>query len=281
MAKQFTPTPEGGSLSENAPRPRSKGEKIFDDAVYTGLGGVATFILTIPVAHKFIFGSWKGVIDKGTKWLTDTKPMQILPTGLRHKLSKSLVTSSILMQGGNLMLLPIAWAEHYKVRIVRGLNTMLGDETDPALIEEAPKQSLGNLFVARMKALGVVFASFFTAELLFEKPLERFNHACGRALSGFTGRATHINLKPGMIHNGVEITEKTRAMSKTYEYGLLGGLDIFATAAATTLLYEGSRDSAKKHAKKEGHDEKPTTSVSQVSADTHRLADAPEKAAAV
>lgn len=212
---------------------RSIGEKIFDWTTYSGINGIGTFLITIPVAFSLKHGKLSGFNTQGVH-LLENKVFSALPGWLRTPLSTSLMSSTVLMQGGNAMLLPVAMAEHFKVPIVTGLNRMLGDKTDPSAIEEAPKQTLGTLFAARLRAFGVVFLSFFGANLLFGKSLEKFETAVGRAYQNFRNPAAHT----------------ADESLKHFQLGKIGALDVFATAAASILLYDGSHKMAERAQRK-------------------------------
>jgi hypothetical protein len=213
-------------LASEKPRVRSKGEKLFDDVVYTGINGVGTFFLTLWMAYELKFGHGKPLFDKAATGLE--KKLTILPESWRQGFAKSFLNTTVLMQGGNVMLLPVGWAEQQKVRIVQGLNVMLGDKTDPATIEEAPKQTLGSLLLGRLRAFGVVFAAFASMGMLFGKQMGQFEEAVGRGFKAFRDNKT------------------PELQLQDQRYGELAALDVFATAAASILMYDGSHKAAEK-----------------------------------
>ena len=198
-------------------RKLSAGEKLFDFIIYGPVNFFGTLIATVPIAWSLQHGFGKKGFDRVAEGLTKL--------GASKEASRSILLSTTTMMGGNLMLIPVKLAENVKVPIVRMLNRWMGDTTDPAAIEEAPKQTWMSLLQGRIVAWTTVFVSMFAADKFFHKQFESYNEWFGQKAAQWTKRPTHIN--------GAE--------TKTYGYGKLLALDIFATVAATTILYFGSR----------------------------------------
>lgn len=266
--------------TDPAKKDRSIGEKIFDWGTYSGINGIGTFALTLPVAYWMKYGGGKGMYDSAAKTLSE-KVFHHLPGSWNEGISKGLLSTTILMQGGNLMLLPVGIAEHYKVPIVKGLNRLFNDPTDPATIEEAPKQTVGTLVMGRLRAFAMVFAAFTGAGFLVGKQMSKFESAFGRAVCAFLN-------KPIKEIDGITNTP-------AFRYGEMAALDVFATTAATILLYDGSHKFAaqaqeKKRAGNHGTattpfaDENPSAAsdapiprVSHVERAEDRVAEAPQR----
>jgi hypothetical protein len=229
-------------------RQRSVGEKIFDWTTYSGINGIGTFALTLPVAYFLKHGGGKPHYDKAAAAL-ERQLVKVLPQDISGKASKIFLETSILMQGGNAMLLPVGIAEHYKVPIVKGLNQFLGDKTDPSTIEAAPKQTAMTLIRGRLRAFGIVFGAMAFAETFFGNHMRQFQQAAGRALCAFRNRPIDPHSKP-------------------YHYGELAALDVFSTAAAAVLLYEGSHKFAKEAQRKRASTVTRTDSTFPDNADT-------------
>jgi len=204
---------------EGKKAPASRGEKIFDWLVYGGIAGLGTFIVTIPMTYWAKYGSGSGYFKSASKWFQSK--------GFSPQTAEDLSMTSSLMQGGNLMVLPVKIAEDNKVAIVTKINDMLGEKTDVSALEAEDRQSWGSIIKARLMAWAVVFTSLRTAgHMLGNERFEAFNESFSKNLiCKPLGVATHIA--------GQE--------TKTFKVGKIAALDLFATAAASTLLYIGTR----------------------------------------
>lgn len=251
--------------AKSGKRKMSAGEKLFDFVIYGPVNFFGTLLLTVPIAYSLERGIGKGLFQWGVN--------KLMGMNLNRAVAKDIMRTTTLMQGGNLMLIPVKWAEHRKVGIVKKLNEWLGDKTDPASIEEAPKQSWGSLLMGRLVAWATVFVSMRTANHFFEEKMGKFETSFGEGTAQFFKKPIYKNnqaptellaqhkqlrgqieampkaldaqgkqLRHSLINQreliGEQIAEKE---TRTYGYGKLLSWDIFATAAATVLLYLGSR----------------------------------------
>ncbi len=219
-------------LADNTRRMRSRGEKLFDDIVYTGINGFGTFFVTLFIAYELKFGRGKTHFDKAALKLENSL-FSFIPQGQRHSFATHFLNTTALMQGGNAMLLPVGYLEHHKVRLVQGLNVMLGDTTDPATIQEAPQQTVGSLLLGRIRAFGAIFLAFTGMGILFSKQMHNFEKSVGR---GFQAFRNHSDPGKAVV---------------AQRLGELGALDVFATAAASVLMYDGSHKAAANRDRKE------------------------------
>jgi hypothetical protein len=226
---------------------KSKGEKFFDRAVYGGLAGVGTFFATLALAFQIKHGRWsQGIYADAirgsqrflSRWASDEAS---------KKFAKEAVETTTLMMGGNLMLMPVGWAEKHKVKIVEALNTALDDPTPPEVIKEAPPQTWGSLAKARGVAWTIVFVTLFGSSMLLEKSFEMFKHEVGER---FYQMARWFKRLPKLPQAEID---RTIRESSSYRVGRLAALDIFATAAAATLLYIGGHFFARKREEKLEH----------------------------
>ena len=219
----------------------STGEKIFDWAVYGGIAGLGTFFSTIPIAMWMKYGGGAKHYDGAQKWLNEHN--------IKGPISNALLSATITMQGGNLMILPVAVAEHYKVPIVQKLNTMVGDKTDPASIEKAPKTTPLGLAGSRILAWTMVFTGFMAAMFTFPLSFATFESEFGQRFCQLMRKPTHTDPKVEALPLAKKIAKAEKyaaSETKTFRFGRIGALDIFATAAATSLLYAVSRVFAEK-----------------------------------
>ncbi len=226
--------------AEPTPAPvaaKSKGEKLFDRAVYGGLAGVGTFFATLYLTFNMRYGKWASQYNRMVDRSTDALG-KLLPASASRAAAEKSVLTTALMMGGNAMLLPVWVAEHFKQPIVRGLNAMLGDTTPPDAIAKSPKQTFWSLFEGRMLAWGAVFGALYSADKAFPQTFKTFEHE-------FATRFSQLLRKP------VEIMKDGKLVpSKTFLLGKIGAVDMFATAAAATILYVGGHFFARKHEEK-------------------------------
>lgn len=212
-------------LPPPAPR-RSKGEKLFNWLVYGGLGGVATFLLTLYPAYKM---RYKG----GEAWIG----RHLERLGIHGKIANQVATATSLSLGGHIMLLPIAYAEAHHTQIVDGLNKMTLDPTPVEAIKVKPKPTLSSIISGRLVAWAAVVSGFIAAIEFFPKSLSTFENE-------FAERFCRVIRKP--MHVAGEET-------KAFRYGKIAALDVFATACAATLLYIGSHFFARKKLERAQH----------------------------
>ena len=121
--------------TENKAPPISRSEKIFDWLVYGGIAGVGTFIATIPTTYWAKYGGGAKYFDASSKWL--------VKKGLSEQSAEQAVMTSALMQGGNLALIPVKWAEDNKVALVKKFGDVIGEKVDTVALEAEDKQANG------------------------------------------------------------------------------------------------------------------------------------------
>ncbi|MDX1974230.1 MAG: hypothetical protein SFT92_00995 [Rickettsiales bacterium] len=190
----------------------SRREKIFNWLTYGGIAGLGTFLVTIPTTYWAKYGGGANLFKAAAK--------ELERTGFHPETAEQIVTTTALMQGGNITLFPVKFMEDHKAEIIG---------KDPA--KEQNKQDWTSLIKARLVAWGAVFASFKgVAKLIGGDKLTAFEEKFAKhVVCDPLGKATHI----------------AGAETKLYRYGKIAALDVFATVAASTLLYMGSRLFAK------------------------------------
>jgi hypothetical protein len=219
---------------------KSKGEKTFDRAVYVGMAGVGTFVATLGLAFMLKHGGWAGPrYQRAVEW-TQRNLGRFLSPQTSEKVAEEAVMTTALMMGGNAMILPIGAAEHYKVPIVSGLNVMMGDKTPPEAIEQAPKQTWRSLIEGRLVAWGVVFGALMTARFAVPNSFKLFQVE--------VGERAHEAVQ--WLRGAPKLTGEAMEGTKAFRLGKIGALDVFATAAAATILYIGGHFFARKQAEK-------------------------------
>jgi hypothetical protein len=219
---------------------KSRGEKFFDRGVYGGLAGVGTFIATLGLAFQLKHGGWAGPrYNQAIAW-TEKKLGAILSKNISRSVAEEAVMTTSLMMGGNAMIVPIGVAEHYKVPIVSGLNTAMGDKTPPETIEAAPKQTWWSLIEGRMVAWGAVFGALMAARFAVPKTFAQFPLEVGERSHQLV---QWMRKQPLLAPDAMKKT-------KAFRYGEIGAFDVFATMAAATILYVGGHFFARKQAEK-------------------------------
>jgi len=238
------PHPIASADSAEAPKKHSsKGDRLFDGLVDVVFNYVGTFAATLGIAHWLQHGGGKGMVDRGTKrlenWLGRVK---------LGGYAGQVMTTSILMPGGSVMLIPLHYLEKHRKPIVAWFNRQLGDTTDPAQLIEPPQQSWGSLIKGRLVAWAVVFSSLVgvTSLLGKDKVKELENGFAKNVVCKIFDKPTHQLADGFAVLNGGKPVE-----TKTFQYGIIAAVDIFATAASTALLFVSSRFFAKKRDEKQ------------------------------
>lgn len=198
---------------------------------------MGTFLVTLGAAYSIKYGQGKACYNRAVNWM-EHKLTGIFNPSTARKFSEQCVETTALMQGGNLMLLPIGILEHYKVKIVSGLNTMMGDSTPPEKVEASPKQTWWSLIEGRALAWTAVFITLFSASLVVPKSFQMFKSEFAERAHGLIGKV-RASRSSGVMQE-----------TKAFKIGELAALDIFATAAAATLLYVGGHFFARRHEEK-------------------------------
>lgn len=221
---------------------KSKGEKFFDRVVYGLIAGVGTFVVTVPVTYLLKHQPRiKPYYEKAVDWLHGKLPAQY-----SRETADKILSTTALMQGGNLMLLPVGFLEKHKIQIVKGLNVTLNDPTPPEQIEMAPKQTWRSLIESRGLAWLTVFGSFKVAEKYAARTLVAFEEDMG----DLACRVFNKNKMRKVVETVGGVDKIVEHETKTYLFGKIGAWDMFATAAAVTLAYIGGHFFARKQEQK-------------------------------
>lgn len=214
---------------EKTPGPLSKSEQLFDWGTYGGIAGLGVFLGGIPITYWAKYGG-------GAKLFVNAAH-SLEKMGMSKAAAEDAVIITALMQAGNIAVWPVREVEKYKTQIVGKIGDAIGEKVNLDAVEHEPKQSWGSLIKSRLVAWGVVFASFRGAAALLGA--EKF----GEFESKFS---EHIVCKPLG-----KPTHIAGAETKLFRMGKIAALDSFATAAAATLLYVGSRIFAKNEQEEE------------------------------
>lgn len=242
LLSDAAPAPTAFAPPRDEPHIRSRGEKLFDWITYGGLAATATFLLTVPLTFFLKYGRGRSIHESCAKSIQSLldKPRVtsvingIFEAGDNARRAEDLTMTTNLMMGGNLMMIPVGIMEKFKIPIAETFNRWLGDRTPKEKIQETPKQTAWSIVKARGVAWLTVFSSFKLAGKFYGNTLKTFETETGNLLCRVLG-------KPASHSVGGEIRP-----TKTFRYGEIGALDIFATIAATVLLYIGGHFFARK-----------------------------------
>jgi hypothetical protein len=253
-----------------APRKPSKGESAFDWLIYGGIAGVGTFFLTIAMAYVV---KYKG----GDAWVAkQLQKAKIDPDGI----AGTAINVTTLMHGGNILAVPVYFAEKNREDIVDKLNYALGDKTPKEEIEPKPKQTVLSVFTSRIVAWCAVFVGWVSAETAFPKSFKTFQDEVGRSFAklmgssqyrtgipeaqeavkqgllakeqGLLGKVAELDSGPmrgkelkhvmGLLQKELKGVQKELMPFETrrFRFGKLTSLDVFATAVAATLFFMGN-----------------------------------------
>lgn len=164
------------SFSQNNPSPEpqkmSKGEKVFNWSVYSGLNYWVNLISSVAIADYFINPKSSGSA-KLNSWISkSTKALTNMGVELKkaHHNSKIGIETFVLTSGGLILLAPLKWLEDHKRETVHKLNKKFGTSEKDAdgreltpdeiyIEQEQPKQSWGNVILRRIAGTAAVVVS--------------------------------------------------------------------------------------------------------------------------
>lgn len=186
---------------------------------YHRLSLVTNFVGTFISSGLIAFG----ILDN--KWYQNNV---VKPLGDRigQGASKNFNQTFWLMQGGNLMIIPMHYMEKKKDNIVQYFNRKFGTSEDVAAYEqkdtEVTKRTWGDFIKGRIAAFLTVWASFTLAGKFWGEQMNKFEHGTGEKFA-------QLFKKPAFEQDGTTPT----LMNKI---GRMFSLDFFATVAAVAIL---------------------------------------------
>ncbi len=292
--------------AETKKRPASVGERVFDFTVYGLMNWVGTFVITVPIAWGMqyskaaspLFNKAASKLEGGMPWLLRKvdwvlSPIRKVPPAAKmadraQGAASNFLMTCTTMQGGNIMLIPIKWAENRKIKAVAAINRMVGDTTDPSTVEAVPKQTWGSLIKGRLTAFAVVWLTFTGASMAIPKTFGAFAEEFGHAFAKwFKGKSYGPNLPAGLLEEqavlratatGEKALSRLKAVSETiakhetwqFQMGKIASWDTIATTAAVILLYAGSKFFARKNDEKTETKALKARALSQAPAESAR-----------
>lgn len=260
----MTRTEEKNVNATPAPSEKTTGEKWYDRIKF---GAAEAFILvaTAGIAYWARHGKpgnkwnlFKRMQDRFEIWM---KPLAKTETG--KIVAGAAASTMVTFHGGNAFAPCMKWFDNKKKNIVAYCNEKFGSREEVrignAKVEAEPRQSWGDVIKGRVAAWLIVFSSFLPAMLIAGKDkttgvlrFDKYEDWFGKTLAKFTKDGARINAMP--------ITErlaKNADTSKTYKFGRILALDIYATTAAILIWNAISKFSAGKRSRKKSQAEEP------------------------
>ncbi len=238
------------------------GEKYYNRFKFIAAEG---FILaaTAAIAYVARYGkaSYAGIpnyLQKFQNWFDNKLVKNRLyeldeSTPIKKRLAQAAAATMVTFHGGNLFAPIMKFLEDNKSHIVDNLNQRYGKEGEVELgrehLKHEPKQTWGDIIKGRMAGFGTVFTSFATMDILLGKDksaakpryrFDKFEDWFGRKVAGFTVGGKELSKIPMTQELTAEMTK-----NKSYRFGKILALDIYATTAAIMIWNAISHLSAK------------------------------------
>ncbi len=256
------------TLTDPAFLPKTTGEKVYG-ALKFMTGEVFILGATAAIAYIARYGkksSWN-VFQRFQDWFENdllTKKIPLKTPEPKGKLAEignlaatAAANTMVTFHGGNLFAPFMKWFANNKDNMVHYFNKRFGKPGEVEIGDTRMKaeldESWGDVIKGRLVAWGIVFSSFFAAMVLVGKDkngmyrFDKYEEKFGRWLAGFT--------KEGKAIAQIPVTQKLHPdphPNKTYRFGRILALDIYATTAGLIIWNAISRLSANKRQRKKG-----------------------------
>ncbi|MBY0354453.1 MAG: hypothetical protein K2Q12_01835 [Rickettsiales bacterium] len=257
--------------------PATRGEKIFNWAVYGGIGWLANAAISVGIAYGLKHGNKGNPLNVYTN--TEKKV-----AGFFEKTSRSMTPEKAtqqskfwtgvlaLMPGGFLLMAPVKWAEDKKPDIVKFLNKKFGSglqtpeisELSEKKVEQEPQQTWGTVLGSRMLGLAMVLslASVPVASRFIAK-------MTGHAAAGVTKLAA--KMKPSLAPHNVPLKQTT-----AFRLADMGFSDIGWSAFVAGMLFVFTRIGAALFGKKAETASEPISTEDSLQKVRQEVCPAPE-----
>lgn len=254
--------PAASTPAEGVFKPEtSKGEKIYNWTVYSGINYWVNLISSVIVADKVTNGSWRKPLD----WTIGKTAKGISKMGISlekaHHQTRVGLETMTLLTGGWLLLVPMKIMEDNKRPIVHWINKHLGkpqcapdgreQTSDEIYIEkEQPKQTWGNVIKRRIYATLAVMGTGLALDYTFADRSQRRTHSHkidpydpkSEVITHETylgGKERTTNFVVGGIRTGMKKVglEKQADSKKLKDYLDLAVLDTVFTKITAVIMY--------------------------------------------
>lgn len=278
--------PEEEKDIDPAKLPKTTGEKYYDVVQFmTGKAWIMVFSAIMAYVARYgkdQYGPVPNVFKKAQVWF-ENKLLhnKVFPLGEKGEVGARIAGASasttVLMWGGNLFAPIMKKLENNREAISNYFNRKFGQPGEEEIAHERLKdlhqQTWGDILKGRFVGWFTVCATFLGMDALIGKNaktgqygFDAYEEWVARGLAGLTkkGKALNIGL-PG--ETGIPLHQKltsAQEASKTYRFGKMVALDVFATSAAILIWNTVSRLSAKqRHEKNIANGQLPPISGSE------------------
>jgi hypothetical protein len=224
-APQEQKKPAAGAARVDAP---TTGERLFS-RIRFGIAEAFILIVSAVLAYRSRYG--EGTLKKWSETASQWVGGRVKDERLAAMFSSTLITS----WGGWFFVPPMHWMDQKKEAIVTALNTRFGKpgevEHGRENIRKEQKTSLFTVLLGRVASFAAVFGAFFAADRMLGKDAGenyKFDTYCKKF-----GAETHklfYRLTFRSPARDAEIMQK-----RSYRYGEIVALDLFATTIAVAL----------------------------------------------
>lgn len=258
-------SPDKSTVQPGPPLDLSKkttGEKYYDVVQFlVGKAWIMAFTAAIAYSAKYGKDQWGPMPNPFKKfqgWFHDfllhNKTFPLAEKGeFAGRLAGATANTMVLFHGGNIFAPVMKWMENGKEDISNYFNRRYGKPGEVEIaherLKDMPKQDWGDVLKGRIAAWLIVFTSFVTIDSAIGKDkktglywFDKYEEGFGRWLAGFTKEGKKIGIKMPVSQ---ELSVLQDA-NKTYRFGKIAALDVYATTAAIFIWNAISRMSAKK-----------------------------------
>ena len=265
----------GSSMPEHKrTAPKSRGENVFNEVTYGGVGWLANAVVSTAVAY----GLTESEIGKPHYERESKKLNKAFGRGINElERTKGFVRTFALMVGGTALIMPIKWLEDGKTKIVDKFNDWFGSDLTPEKekisvkeMQEEPKQTWWTELGSRLVAVVVILTA---VNFLKEKPFsigkifgsERFNNISIKSMiEDSASKMTNLFKKDSIT---IGKLQKIDAANKLLTE------DVIVGAGYAGVMYGATRVLGKVFGDKEHQGDNPDNHVSNAEIKPHDLAE--------
>jgi hypothetical protein len=214
----------------------SRGEKLYNGVVYTGINYLLNLGISIATADYFINLGGKKHLEKGiSRFANGISSLKLFSHGSAKTISAGVLKTLALTSGGMALLVPTKIMEDHKRPIVHWLNkNVYGDKQlaedghektpDEIYIEkEQPKQSWWNVIKRRAYVAGIILSSGAVLESTIGSE---------KATNAIAGQANKV-FRSGYVPGGEWIASNARAQ----RYLKFAALDTMFVGINAVVMY--------------------------------------------
>ena len=257
--------PQAAEPVKAAPKPHpvaSKGEKLYEKVVYTGINYFLNLGISLVITDFCLHGKGRGFYDSTNnlvnRVLKAAQVENVIGKKAMERATNVAVSAVTLNSGGNLLLIPMKVMEDNKRPLVHWINKNIykdpqlapdgHEETSQEIYieKEQPPQSLGNVFIRRLKAMGATIVTGLAIDNLGRKKFDTPQVIDGKTVTQiegqdrFTGKVVDIT-RSALPANAMP---KGGAVERYISYA---ALDTIYTWITSTVMHMTNGAKAKVH----------------------------------